>query len=95
VLEACILAGALERFADRLKEESDGEEDVRRRAYKSGKADGLLFAGKLLLESRWNGYSRQVNAQQTPPGSIQVGPCPPSSPALSHPDPRTALVEAD
>ncbi len=90
-----MLAGALERFADRLREESDGDEDARRRAYKSGKADGLLFAGKLLLESCWNGYSSRVHAQQTGPGSTQDSPCLPISPALPHPDPRTALVEAD
>lgn len=93
--EVWVLAGALERFADRLKEESDGDEDVRRRAYKSGKADGLLFAGRLLLDSCWNGYSCQAHPRQAGPGSIPDNACPPASPALSHPDPRTALVEAD
>ena len=92
MLETWILAGALERFADRLREESDGDEDVRRRAYKTGKADGLLFAGKLLRESR---SSHQAHAQHAGPDPIQDGTCPPSSPALCHPDPRTALAEPD
>jgi hypothetical protein len=61
-LENWKLAGTLVRFAELLREESGKDEDLCRKAYKSGKADGLAFARELLLEFNGNGHVRATRA---------------------------------
>ncbi len=77
MLESWMLAGTLVRFADLLREESGRDEDACRRAYKSGKADGLAFARELLLEFSRNGDVAAVRAADG--GRSGPGPLPPGS----------------
>ena len=61
-LENWKLAGTLVRFAELLREESGKDDDLCRKAYKSGKADGLAFARELLLEFNKNGHISAARA---------------------------------
>jgi hypothetical protein len=74
LLESCMLAGTLVRFADLLREESGKDDDLCRRAYKSGKADGLAFARELLLEFSRKGQVTAVRAADG--GGPGAGPLP-------------------
>jgi len=77
VLESWKLAGTLVRFAELLREESGRDEDLCRKAYKSGKADGLAFARELLLEFSEKGDVSGVGADGAwDPGSRVVAVSP-------------------
>lgn len=85
MLERWMLAGTLVRFADLLREESGKDDDVCRKAYKSGKADGLAFARELLLEFSRNGNVTAARAREgVKPGHGLLRPVP--SRRSSHPD---------
>lgn len=48
MIEQWKLIGSLERYAERIREDSEQDEDSSQKAYKAGKADGLDMAGDLL-----------------------------------------------
>ena len=57
MIEQLILINVLDRIADETKKQSQKDQDVRRKAYKAGKADGLAVAKGLLKIISRNGHA--------------------------------------
>ena len=60
--EQLILINVLDRIADETKKQSQKDQDVRRKAYKAGKADGLAVAKDLLKIISRNGHAVRDHA---------------------------------
>lgn len=58
------LIGILERFAEVARKQSQEDRDIRGKAYKAGKADGLSLASYLLRDTSRNVYARSGGLDQ-------------------------------
>ncbi len=60
--EQLILINVLEKIADETKKQSQKDQDMSRKAYKAGKADGLAVAKDLLKIISRNGHAVRGHA---------------------------------